>query len=281
MRIAVASGKGGTGKTTVSTNLARVLSRAHDVQYLDCDVEEPNGHLFLHPDITQSDEVKTPVPQIDDALCTHCGKCSKICRFHAITSLANITLTFPELCHGCGGCARVCPSGAITEVGRTIGVVESGMADNIAFVHGRLNVGETMSPPLIRAVMNTARTDAVVIMDSPPGTSCPVVTTLQSADGVVLVAEPTAFGMHDLALAVDVVRELSLNCGVFINRCDIGDERVERFCAEQGIPIWGRLPHVRGIAEAYSRGVLAVDAVADAVKHFEELADVLLKEHYR
>ena len=281
MRIAVASGKGGTGKTTVSTNLARVLSSTHSVQYLDCDVEEPNGHLFLHPVFSVSNEVKTPVPQVDEALCTHCGKCSAICRFHAITSLANVTLTFPELCHGCGGCVRICPDGAITEVGRAIGVVECGMAGDIEFVHGRLNVGEAMSSPLIRDVVSRAKSDYIVIMDAPPGTSCPVVATLKSADKVVLVAEPTAFGLHDLTLAVDVVRELSLPCGVFINRADIGDDRVERFCAEQDIPIWGRLPHSRQIAEAYSRGVLAVDAAPQAAVHFERLADALLEEKRR
>lgn len=276
MRIAVASGKGGTGKTTVSTNLARVLSRAHGVQYLDCDVEEPNGHLFLHPELPASYEAKTLVPQVDEALCIHCGKCSGICRFHAITSLANMTLTFPELCHGCGGCVRICPEGAITAVGRTIGVVECGMAGGVDFVHGRLNVGEAMSPPLIRDVVSRARQDCIVVMDAPPGTSCPVVATLRNADKVVLVAEPTAFGLHDLTLAVDLVRELSLPCGVFVNRADIGDDRVERFCSEQEIPIWGRLPHSRQIAEAYSRGVLAVDAVPQATRHFERLADTLL-----
>lgn len=274
----MASGKGGTGKTTVSTNLARVLSRSQTVQYLDCDVEEPNGHLFLHPSLTSSDEVKTPVPQVDEALCTHCAECSKICRFHAITSLGKITLTFPELCHGCGGCARICPVGAITEVGRAIGVLEAGKSGEVEFVQGRLNVGEAMSLPLIRAVLGRAQSDSVVILDAPPGTSCPVVTTLKGADKIVLVAEPTAFGLHDLTLAVDVVRELSLTCGVFINRSDIGDDRVERFCAERDIPIWGSLPHDRRIAEAYSRGVLAVDALSEASGHFERLANVLLAE---
>jgi len=278
MRIAVASGKGGTGKTTVSTNLARVLARTRDVQYIDCDVEEPNGCLFLRPNITISDEVRIPVPQVDEGLCNNCGKCSEFCRFHAITSLANTTLTFPELCHGCGGCARVCPAGAITEVSRAIGVIECGMADGIGFIHGRLDVGEAMSPPLIRAVAGRASKDRITIIDAPPGTSCPVVTSLKNSDRVVLVAEPTAFGLHDLSLAVDTVRELSLECGVFINRSDIGDDRVERFCEEQNIPIWGRLPHDRKIAEAYSRGILAVDAVPDVCGYFERLADTLLKD---
>lgn len=276
MRISVASGKGGTGKTTVSTNLARALSRTSPVQYLDCDVEEPNGHLFLHPLFSVSQEVKTLVPLVDESKCKHCGKCSELCRFHAITSLANLTLTFPELCHGCGGCARICPTGAITEVGRAIGVIEYGNADGIEFVHGRLNVGEAMSLPLIRDVISRSKSDHIVVIDAPPGTSCPVVATINSADKVVLVAEPTAFGLHDLSLAVNMVREVSRPFGVFINRADIGDDRVERFCKKQAIPIWGRLPHDKQIAEAYSRGILAVDAVANMNVYFEELASALL-----
>lgn len=275
MRIAVASGKGGTGKTTVSVNLARILARLGPVQYLDCDVEEPNGHLFLHPVIRSSETVEVAVPQVDEGKCIHCGRCSELCRFHAITCLAKMTLTFPELCHGCGGCARICPVGAITEVGRPIGVVERGTADGVGFVHGRLNVGEAMSPPLIRAVTACADPCSVVVLDAPPGTSCPVVATLRTADRVLLVAEPTAFGLHDLTLAVEVVHEMSVKCGVFINRADIGDDRVERFCAEQAIPVLGRLPHDRRIAEAYSRGISAVDAVPGVDAYFESLAQAL------
>ena len=276
MKIAVASGKGGTGKTTISTNLARVLARTRRVQYVDCDVEEPNGHLFLHPVISLREDVKALVPEVDETTCIHCGKCSDICQYHAIACLANLTITFPELCHGCGGCARICPTGSITEVGRTIGILECGDAGGIEFIHGKLNVGEAMSPPLIRSVLNRVKPDVLALIDAPPGTSCPVVATLRGADVVVMVAEPTAFGLHDLSLALDVVRELSLPCGVFINKSDIGDDRVERFCGEQGVPIWGKLPHNRQVAEAYSRGILAVDAVADVSACFEQLAEVLV-----
>lgn len=278
MRIAVASGKGGTGKTTISTNLARILSRTHEVQYLDCDVEEPNGHLFLHPVISMSEEAKVSVPQVDECLCSHCGKCSRLCQFHAVASLANVTITFPELCHGCGGCARVCPQGAISEVDRPIGVVEAGRAEGLEFVHGRLNVGETASPPLIREVLSHAREGPVVVLDAPPGAACPVVTTVRDADKVVLVAEPTAFGLHDLSLAVDVVRELSAPFGVFINQSDIGDSRVHRFCSERDIPIWGSLPYDRRIAEAYSRGELAVDCLNGVERHFQRLVDIVTGE---
>ncbi len=277
MKIAVASGKGGTGKTTVSANLARVLARTRRVQYVDCDVEEPNGHLFLHPVISEREDVKALVPEVDETKCTHCGKCSEICQYHAIASLSTLTITFPELCHGCGGCTLICPSGAITEVGRTIGILECGDAGGIEFIHGKLNVGEAMSPPLIRSVLARARPDVLTLIDAPPGTSCPVVATLRGADKVLLVAEPTAFGMHDLTLALEVVREMSLPCGVFINKSDIGDDRVERFCSEQGVPVWGRLAHDRRIAEAYSRGILAVDAVPGVDVYFEQLAGILLE----
>ena len=278
MNIAIASGKGGTGKTTVSTNLARLLSRHYNVQYLDCDVEEPNGHLFLQPIIDDSQQVGIPVPVIDENKCTHCGNCSKLCRFNAIVCLGNATLTFPELCHGCGGCARVCPAGAITETLRSIGVLEKGKSRDIDFVCGRLNIGEAMSPPLIRAVTECANSDSITILDAPPGTSCPVVASLRGADIVVLVTEPTAFGLHDLTLAVDVIRELSQPCCVFINQCDIGDDRVEVFCYEQNIPILGRLPHDRRIAESYSRGELAVDALPEIEAYFDPLINYLLKK---
>lgn len=278
MRIAIASGKGGTGKTTISTSLARMLSRRRRVQYLDCDVEEPNGSLFLHPVIELSAPVEIAVPEVDDDKCTHCGACSRLCAFHAIVCLPKATLTFPELCHGCGGCARICPAGAITEVGRSIGVLERGTSGSIDFVHGRLNVGEAMSPPLIRAVTDCADDSAVVILDAPPGTSCPVVASLRSADRVVLVSEPTPFGLHDLALAVELVRELAVPCGVFINRSDIGDDRVEVYCREQGLPVWGRLPHDRRVAEAYSVGQLVLDAVPGVEAYFDSLIDAVFGE---
>ncbi len=278
MRIAVASGKGGTGKTTVATNLARVLSRKHKVQYLDCDVEEPNGHLFLRPRFEHVESVEIPIPEVDKDRCTNCGECSALCAYHAIACLGVETIVFPELCHGCGGCRLVCPEGAIREVGRPIGIVETANARGIGFVHGRLEVGEAMSPPLIRVVCEHVDPDAISIFDAPPGTSCPVVASVRGADVVLLVAEPTAFGLHDLTLAVETIGALSLPLGVFINQCDIGDDRVERFCEEHGLPIWGRLPHDRRVAEAYSRGQLAADAVPGVRERFESLADVLMGE---
>ena len=226
MRVAVASGKGGTGKTTVAVNLACVLAdNGQTVQYLDCDVEEPNGHIFLKPPITATEVVGVPVPVVDEAKCTGCRKCAEVCQYHAIAVLQK-ALVFPELCHSCGGCALVCPTGAIREKDRPIGVVDtgwalrtdSGQADGIAFVQGRLNVGEPVAPPLIRAVKKLAIADGVAIMDAPPGTSCPVVTTVRDADYVLLVTEPTPFGLNDLRLAVEMIRHLDLRHGVVINR---------------------------------------------------------------
>ncbi len=277
MKLAVASGKGGTGKTTVAVNLAQTLAdEGRLAQYLDCDVEEPNGHIFLKPTVVTSNRVGIPVPIVDASKCTACRKCAEACQYHAIAMLKT-ALVFPELCHGCGGCALVCPVGAIREQERPIGVVESGHAGAIAFVQGRLNVGEPMAPPLIRAVKRKLRHDCCAILDAPPGTSCPVVTTVRDADFVLLVTEPTPFGLHDLQLAVEMLRTLGRPCGVAINRVDSGDRRVHDYCAAAGLPVLLELPDDRRVAEAYSRGVLAVTVVPpwrtlllDLWKHMEE-----------
>jgi len=258
MRIAIASGKGGTGKTTVAVNLACVLAdNGQTVQYLDCDVEEPNGHIFLKPEITATEPVGIPVPVVDEKKCTGCRKCAEVCQYHAIAVLKK-PLVFAELCHGCGGCALVCPEGAIREENRTIGVVETGHAERVAFVQGRLNVGEPMAPPLIRAVKKKAIADGVAIMDAPPGTSCPVVATVRDADYVLLVTEPTPFGLNDLRLAVEMIRQLGLRHGVVSNRADSGDQRVHEYCSAARIPILLEIPDDRRVAEAYSRGHMAV-----------------------
>lgn len=271
MRIAIASGKGGTGKTTVAVNLACVLADSGQaVQYLDCDVEEPNGHLFLKPEIATTTVVGIPVPVVDAAVCTGCGKCAEICAYHAIAVLKT-AMVFPELCHGCGGCALACPVKAIREEPRPIGVVETGQADGVAFVQGRLNIGEAMAPPLIRAVKTHARAEGVAILDAPPGTSCPVVTTVRDADYVLLVTEPTPFGLNDLRLAVDTIRQLGLRQGVVINRADSGDARVRDYCAEERIPVLLEIPDDRRVAEAYSRGHVAVHALPDWVGRMKQL----------
>ena len=273
MRVAVASGKGGTGKTLVSTSLARVLAGARRVQYLDCDVEEPNGHLFLQPDLLDPVPVSVKVPRIDQALCTHCGECSRLCQFNALASIDSATIVFPELCHACGGCVRVCPSGAISWDALVMGTLQQGRAGNLEFVHGRLRVGHPMSPPLIRAVKERSDPQATVVLDAPPGTSCPVVTTLRGCDLALLVTEPTPFGLHDLRLAVEAIRAMAIPAAVVLNRDGIGDDRVERYCAEEGLPVWERIPHDRRIAEAGARGALAVEAVPELLPRFEGLAE--------
>lgn len=268
--IAIASGKGGTGKTTVAVHLATLLAEQdRNVQYLDCDVEEPNGHLFLKPLIEKSESVGIPVPVVDAARCTACGKCAKVCEFNAIAMLKK-PLVFPELCHGCGACTLVCPVGAIREDPRAIGVAETGRAGSVAFAQGRLNVGEPMAPPLIRAVKARRIPDAIALYDSPPGTSCPVVATVRGADFVVLVTEPTPFGLHDLSLAVATFRPLGRPLGVVVNRAD-EDRRVQDYCRAENLPVLAELPDDRRVAETYARGELLFDRLPDWRGRFEDL----------
>lgn len=267
--IAVASGKGGTGKTTVAVNLASVMDGP--VTYVDCDVEEPNGHIFLKPAITSSQVIGIPVPAVDKEACTGCGRCAQACRYNALTCIKGRVLVFSELCHGCGGCLLACPTHAITETEHPIGVVEVGEASGIGFAQGRLNVGIAMSPPLIRAARATAPTRGTVIIDAPPGTSCPVIAAVKGVDFVLLVTEPTPFGLHDLTLAVETVRQIGVPFGVVINRSDVGDGRVLAYCGREHIPVLLEIPDDRRVAEAYSRGARAVDAVPEMGVLFTEL----------
>lgn len=269
MILAVASGKGGTGKTTVSANLARALGC--NTQLLDCDVEEPNAHLFLRSATSNSEIVTIPVPQVDADLCDGCNECGTFCEYSAIISFGKAPILFPEMCHGCGGCMKVCPRNALTETPRRIGVVETFLVDNVTLIHGCLDVGVAMAPPLIRAVKGHIRKDIPTILDAPPGTSCPVIATLREVDYVLLVTEPTPFGLHDLSLAVDMVRELDIPFGVVINRVGIGDDRVHEYCTSEDIPIMMEIPDDRRIAEAYSRGELMVDALPEYKAKFQNL----------
>ena len=266
MIISVASGKGGTGKTTVATNLA--FSLGSDVQILDCDVEEPNSHLFMKPVIELTETVYTPVPDIDEDKCNYCRKCVEICRFKAIAIFNETVLTFPELCHSCGGCMEVCPEDAITETGRELGIVERGRCENIAFVHGRLRVGEAMSPPLIKKVRLHIKPDKINIIDAPPGTSCPVIAAMKDTDFVLMVTEPTPFGLHDLKLAVEAVKLLGIPCGLVINRSDIGNNDVRVYAEQEDLPILMEIPFDRGIAEVYSRGELIVSQMPEWKEKF-------------
>lgn len=273
MKIAVASGKGGTGKTTVSVNLARVLKT--DVWLADCDVEEPNAHLFLKTSDPSEKIIGIPVPEVNEDLCSSCGECAKICQFSAMVTFGTTPLVFPEMCHGCGGCTLVCPPKAITEKNRRIGVIETSHMNNITLITGRLDVGVALAPPLIRAVKKRLPEGVPAILDAPPGTSCPVIAAIRDSDFVLLVTEPTPFGLHDLTLAVDMVKELNRPFGVIINRMGIGDDRVHEFCQKGNIPILMEIPDDRRIAENYSRGILMVDALPEYRSLFQNLIETI------
>lgn len=261
MIISVASGKGGTGKTLVTTSLAISLKDRSKVQLLDCDVEEPNAHIFLKPVLTGSEAVCIPVPEIDEKKCNYCGKCTGVCAYHALAVILQHVMVFPGLCHGCGACSYICPKRAISEVEREIGLVEWGHSGGIHFVHGKLNVGEAMPTPVIRSVKKQAYRDGTVIIDVSPGTSCPVVESIKDTDFCVLVTEPTPFGLNDLILAVETVRALKVPCGVIINRAGIGDKKVEDYCQNENIPILLTIPLDMEIARLYSQGVAMVEGM--------------------
>ena len=262
MIISIASGKGGAGKTLVATSLALALKDSHKVRLLDCDVEEPNGHVFLKPNISGSEPVFIPVPKIDEAKCTRCGQCAEVCAYNAIAVLGEHVLTFPQLCHGCGACSYLCPEKAISEEKREMGVVEWGGADGVDFVQGKLTVGEAMAPPVIRMVKRHSG-DGITIIDSPPGTSCPVVESIEGSDFCLLVTEPTPFGLNDLVLAVETVRQLGIACGVVLNRAGVGDNKVEEYCHRENIPILLTIPLDTEIARLYSRGITLVEGVPE------------------
>ncbi|MBL7186441.1 MAG: ATP-binding protein [Phycisphaerae bacterium] len=276
MQIAIASGKGGTGKTTIATNLACYIARSgEDVQYIDCDVEEPNGHIFLKPEISETQTAAIDTPQVDAERCDGCGKCSQLCQYSAIICLKETVMTFEQLCHSCGGCMLVCPTGAITAKQGPIGFVDLGAADGVKFAQGRLNIGDIHTPGLIKHVKQHAAKRGYVIIDAPPGTSCPVIEAVKGADFVLLVTEPTPFGLNDLRLAVGMVRELKLPFAVAINRSDIGDEQVRRYCDQESIEVVLEIPDDRRIAEAYSVGEMVIEALPGYRKKFADLCERL------
>lgn len=271
MVIAVASGKGGTGKTLVATNLALSLAKEDKVQLLDTDVEEPNAHIFLKPKIDQTEPVFIPIPQVDEEKCTHCGKCAEVCAFNALAVVKNKVLVFPELCHGCGACSYICPEYAIAEVGKEIGVIQTGNTRGIEFVHGKLNIGEAMAPPIIREVKRHIKPGRINIIDVAPGTSCPVVESVKESDYCLLVTEPTPFGLNDLTIAVEMVRDLGVPCGVVLNRAGIGDNKIEDYCLRENKPILLQIPLDTDIARLYSQGVPLVDGIEQWRESFLEL----------
>lgn len=298
MRITIASGKGGTGKTTTATNLAMTAAdRGMKIRLLDCDVEEPNCHVFLQPTYDLVSEVRVSAPLIDEGLCDGCGECGRICQFSAIVALKTTPLTFPELCHSCGGCWNVCPTGAISKGERSVGLLKTATVAGIDFASGLLNIGEARSTPVIQAVkefyddqdtsdgmqsrernhmenrLGNGAADELVLIDAPPGTSCPVIEAVRGSDAVILVTEPTPFGLHDFILAAEMVKKIVLPAAAVINRAGIGDSGVREYCVTEGIPILAEIPDDRRVAEAYSRGETAVTALPEMRKSYNQLLE--------
>jgi len=259
--IAVASGKGGTGKTLVATSLALSLQNRKPVQFLDCDVEEPDAHIFLKPSLNHKQVASIPIPRVDEKKCTHCGRCAEVCAYNAIAVVGEKVLIFPELCHGCGACSYLCPEDALSELNKGVGVLEAGQSKGIEFIHGKLTVGEAMAVPVIREVKKHINRERLAIIDVSPGTSCPVVEAVGGSDFCLLVTEPTPFGLNDLALAVDMLNKLDIPCGVVINRDGVKDSKVAEYCHKEGIPILLRIPLNIEIAQLYSKGITLVEGM--------------------
>jgi MinD superfamily P-loop ATPase len=266
MILSIASGKGGTGKTTVSTNLALSIGK---VQFIDCDVEEPNANIFIKAEIKERDYVSINIPRIDEEKCDYCGRCSEFCAYNALAVVQSNILVFPELCHSCGGCELVCPNNAVSWIGRSIGRIEHGRVGDIDFFHGLLNVGEMQAVPVIKALKRKVDKSKHVIIDVPPGTSCPVIESITGSDYCILVTEPTPFGLHDLKLAVEVIRHLNIPFGVIINRDGIGDKKVETYCQKKHIPILLKIPERKKIAHLYSKGIALVNESPEWRELFE------------
>jgi len=273
MIIAVASGKGGTGKTTIAANLAKTIAKK-DITLLDCDVEEPNCHLFLNPAKIDTKPHHTYVPEVNKKLCTGCGKCAELCQFKAIINIKNSTLVFPELCHSCKGCEIICPEKAISAGSRQTGEIHTGFSDSLKLIWGSLKIGEAMAVPLISSVLDTGlsgNSSPITIIDAPPGTSCPVIEAVKQSDFTLLVTEPTPFGLNDLKLAVGMIRTLKIPFGVVINRSTTGDQKVTEYCQQENIPLLLEIPDDRRIGEAYSKGILMIDAFPEFREQFNNL----------
>jgi len=278
MKIAIASGKGGTGKTMVTASLAACWEA--DVTAVDLDVEEPNLHLFLDPDLSEHRTATLAVPEVDESRCTFCRACADLCQFKAISILGSVAMVFPEMCHGCGGCMAVCPAGAITTTHRVLGEISRGRSAWGEFLMGRLRVGEAMSPPLIKAVLGELDSDAFdargdVLIDAPPGVSCPAISAVMDSDIIVLVTEPTPFGLFDLRLAHEAFLPLRKPMGVVVNRAGMGNDAVYEFCRKVQLPVWAEIPYDRAIAEAYANGLIVARSVPRWTALFSGLARTL------
>lgn len=273
-KIAVLSGKGGTGKTTVSSNLAKIQKSI----YVDCDIEEPNGYLFLKPEIDKVKDVNVMIPSIDYDKCTLCGECTKACRFGALMRLTKKILVFDHLCHSCGACYEICPYNAIREIPKKIGIVRIGRSDDIDFIDGKLNIGEASGVPIIKEIKDLIKdTDKSVIIDSPPGTSCSVIHSVEGSDYCLLVTEPTPYGLHDLKLAVELVKELHLPFAVIINKSGELDSIIEDYCKKENISVIAKIPFKKEYAESYSKGNLLIEEDDEIRQTFKNLSQRLME----
>jgi MinD superfamily P-loop ATPase len=272
--LAIASGKGGTGKTSLAVNMALSIGCC---QLLDCDVEEPNAYLFLPSKPKSARPVYTTIPKIEVGLCNCCGECAKFCKYNALFALKDQILIFPELCHGCGGCALVCPKKAIAEEKHKIGTLTFSSTDDFDLVYGELAVSKPMAVPVIKAVKKQADLDKDVIIDSPPGTSCPFVETVRGSDFCILVTEPTPFGLHDLKIAIEVLRKMSVPFGVVVNRAGTGDTKLDEFCKKETIQVLLEIPYQRRIAELYSKGIPFILEMPEWKTKFQTLFNEIKK----
>lgn len=279
MKIAIASGKGGTGKTTLSTNLASYLSEDNKVVLVDLDVEEPNSGLFIKGNLVHEEENFKMIPEWVQSTCTLCGNCQKVCNFHAVIQLGTMILVFPELCHSCYACSELCPTESLPMITKKMGDLRELKFNNLSFIESRLVIGEEQAVPLIHQTMKYVDEkfddDYIKIYDSPPGTSCPVIEATKGADFVLLVTEPTPFGLHDLKLAIDTMYELKKDFGVIINRSGIGNNDVEFYCNHENIPIIAKIPNSRKIAELYSSGKLLYNEIEEVKVELEKIKDFI------
>jgi len=275
LKIVVASGKGGTGKTLVAVNLALSVNAN---QIIDCDVEEPNDHIFLNPVETKNEKVQILVPEINEDKCTYCRKCAEFCQFNALFIAGETAMVFKELCHSCGGCKLICPEDAITEKPRAIGEITVGKSEEIELVYGKLNIGEALAVPIISAVKEHINKEGLVVLDSPPGTACPVVESVDGSDYCIMVTEPTPFGLHDLEVAAEVVMQLGIPLGVVVNFAGIGDRGVYDFCEKKNIPVIMEIPYDRRIAELYSNGISFTAEMPEWKPRFQELLKTIREQ---
>ncbi len=282
MKIAIASGKGGTGKTTLSTNLSAYMAESSQLVLCDLDVEEPNSGLFLDAELTAREDKYKKIPKWEEANCSHCGKCQDVCNFNAVLKMGDMIMTFPELCHGCFACSELCPAGSLPMESKKMGEMKSFRSGKLDFIESKLIIGEEQAVPLIAQTISHLDAcygeDVLQIIDSPPGTSCPVIEVVKEANLVILVTEPTPFGLHDLKLAVDTVRQLDKPFAVVINRHGIGSDLVERYCADEKIDIIAMIPNDRKIAESYSKGELLYPAFPEFKKAIEKVAGYIKSE---